>query len=69
MPYLLLKSGTNGREFEDFIPDLLDEVSQLVDFNYTIRLVQDGKYTSRNPDGSWNGMIHEVTRRVGTYIN
>jgi len=69
MPYLLLKSGTDGREFEGFIPDLLDEVSQLVDFNYTIRLVRDGKYGSRNPDGSWNGMIHEVTRRVGTYIN
>ena len=69
LPYLQLKSGTDDdgdglQEFEGFIADLLLAVSRHVGFNYTIRLVRDGRYGSRTADGTWNGMIGELLRRV-----
>jgi len=51
-------------EFVGFIPDLLEHLSRLVGFNYEIRLVSDGMYGTRMADGTWNGMIGELTRRV-----
>jgi len=52
------------REFEGFIPDLLETVSRRVNFNYIIEPVRDGKYGAKMLNGSWNGMIGELTRRV-----
>jgi len=51
-------------EFVGFIPDLLNRLSEMVDFDYEIRLVSDGKYGEITADGHWNGMIGELTRRV-----
>ena len=46
--------------FEGFCIDLLDEISKRVGFKYQIYLVPDGKFGSKNQDGSWNGMIKEL---------
>ena len=54
--------GADG--FVGFIPDLMRRLSDLVGFNYEIRLVRDGKYGSVMEDGNWNGMIGELVRRV-----
>ena len=56
--------GTDGGEFVGFIPDLLKRLSEIVGFRYEIRTVRDRKYGSVNADGTWNGMIGELTRRV-----
>jgi len=63
-PYLRLKSGTNSHAFEGFIPDLLQVLSRQYYINYTINLVPDGKYGTRDPNGIWNGMVGELTRGV-----
>jgi len=39
----------------------------MVGFNYEIRLVRDGKYGSRERNGTWNGMVGELTRQVCLY--
>jgi len=56
--------STDGDRFVGFIPDMLQRLSETVGFRYQIRLVSDGKYGSQRPDGTWNGMIGELTRGV-----
>jgi len=64
----MIRADGDGREsgdrFEGLIPDLMEQLSQRVGFNYEISLVRDGKYGSRIENGSWNGMIGELTRNV-----
>ena len=55
--------ATKGNsQFEGYAVDLIDELSQLLNFKYEIRLCKDGKYGAQGPDGSWNGMIGELLR-------
>ena len=56
--------SADGGEVVGFIPDLLTRLSEIVGFRYEITVVRDGRYGSMNPDGTWNGMIGELTRRV-----
>jgi len=56
--------STDGGGFVGFIPDLLEKLSERVGVSYNITVVRDGKFGTKNPDGSWNGMIGELTRRV-----
>ena len=61
-PFLL--RSKDGDNFVGFIPDMLQRLSERVGFSYEITLVSDGKYGSRGPDGTWNGMIGALTRGV-----
>jgi len=57
--------STQNDEFVGFIPDLLSRVSEFLAINYEIKLVSDGfLYGGRTEDGSYTGMIGELTRRV-----
>lgn len=51
------KSG--NEEFEGFAIDLVDELSRLLHFQYSIKLVKDAKHGSFL-NGKWNGMVGEV---------
>ncbi|XP_033742742.1 glutamate receptor 2-like isoform X2 [Pecten maximus] len=48
--------------FEGFAVDLIKEVAEMLQFDYEIYLVHDGKFGSKVEDGSeeWNGMIGEL---------
>ena len=37
-------------------------------FDYTIRLVADGQYGDQLEDGSWTGLVGDLTRRVRLII-
>ncbi|XP_070563524.1 glutamate receptor 3-like [Ptychodera flava] len=61
-PFLMMAEGNvagNGA-FKGYIPDLLQEVSRVVPFEYTLKLVDDSRYGSLGYDGEWNGMIGEL---------
>lgn len=45
--------------YEGFGVDVIYELSQLLGFNYTFRLQEDGIYGSL-VNGEWNGMIREI---------
>ena len=45
--------------YRGFCVDLLKKVAEIVGFNYTIRLVEDGTYGSFI-DGKWNGIVSEL---------
>ncbi|XP_055684018.1 glutamate receptor ionotropic, kainate 2 isoform X2 [Lutzomyia longipalpis] len=63
-PYGMLRESPNtltgNDRFEGFGIDLIQELSQMLGFNYTFNLQDDGVYGSIGPDGKWNGMIREL---------
>ena len=51
--------------FHGFCVDLLDEISKILQFNYTIKPVDDGKYGAPvGPKNEWNGMVRELIDKV-----
>ncbi|GAB0095910.1 Ionotropic glutamate receptor [Sergentomyia squamirostris] len=63
-PYGMLRQSSaklEGNErFEGFGIDLIHELSQMLGFNYTFNLQEDGVYGSIGANGKWNGMIREL---------
>lgn len=48
-------------QFEGYAIDLIHEISKLLGFNYTLKLVPDGRYGSYNQDTKeWDGMMGEL---------
>ncbi|KPM05200.1 glutamate receptor, ionotropic kainate 2-like protein 3 [Sarcoptes scabiei] len=54
------ENRTGNDRFEGYSVDLIKEISDLLEFKYTIKLVEDGVYGKRNERGEWNGMIREL---------
>ena len=55
--------------YEGYCADLAAEVSKRCQFDYILKLVDDGAYGSFDKDrGSWNGMVGELTTGVSTFI-
>lgn len=52
----------NGNDqFEGYAVDLIREIAKVLGFNYSLRLVPDGRYGSYNKDtGEWDGMVREL---------
>jgi len=51
--------------FQGYCVDLLDEISKILKFNYTIKPVDDGKYGAPvGPKNEWNGMVGELIDKV-----
>ena len=60
-----MTQADNGDEmFEGLSIDLLNKLSEKMGFCYTIRLVADGQYGGQLEDGSWTGLVGDLTRRV-----
>lgn len=54
-----------GKEnFIGFCADLAKKVAEIVEFDYDICIVKDGKYGEKLANETWNGMIGELTRDV-----
>jgi hypothetical protein len=60
MPFMTKERG----QYSGFCADLMEEIAKRCDIDYVFREVKDGKYGTKQPDGTWNGMIGELTRRV-----
>lgn len=44
--------------------DLLKQLAERARFDYEIVLPSDGFYGSKQPDGSWNGVVGDLVRGV-----
>jgi hypothetical protein len=68
-PYTMLRIAKKNetlignQRFRGYCIDLLEKVSKLVEFNYTIKLVEDDKFGSF-VDGKWNGIVSELLDKV-----
>ena len=68
-PYTMLKEKSETLQgndrYEGYNIDMMMEISKILGFNYTIRIVEDGAYGSRdNETDTWNGMIGELLSQV-----
>nr|QHN69189.1 ionotropic receptor 8 [Sirex nitobei] len=64
-PYCMRKDSseklTGNAQFEGYSVDLIHEISRILGFNYTFRLVPDGRYGSMNRETKeWDGMMKEL---------
>nr|CAD7453108.1 unnamed protein product [Timema tahoe] len=64
-PYCMLKDSseklTGNAQFEGYGIDLIHEISRILGFNYTFKLVPDGRYGSLNRETKeWDGMMKEL---------
>ncbi|XP_077937183.1 glutamate receptor ionotropic, kainate 5 isoform X2 [Gasterosteus aculeatus] len=67
-PYVMRKLnyqqlGGNER-YEGFCVDMLRELSHILRFSFTIKLVDDRVYGAPEPNGSWTGMVGELINRA-----
>ena len=50
--------------FHGYIIDLIDKVTRYLKINYTLCLAKDGIYGKKQENGTWTGVIGELTRGV-----
>uniref|UniRef100_T1IX33 Glutamate receptor n=1 Tax=Strigamia maritima TaxID=126957 RepID=T1IX33_STRMM len=70
-PYLMLRQPTNGEIYEGndrfygYCKDLADEISKNLNFNYTLKLVNDSRFGAPNNTSrkGWDGMVGELLRQ------
>ncbi|XP_017546912.1 glutamate receptor ionotropic, kainate 1 isoform X2 [Pygocentrus nattereri] len=67
-PYVMYKKSDKvlygNDRFEGYCLDLLKELSNILGFNYEVKLVSDGKYGAQNDRGEWNGMVRELIDHI-----
>ena len=52
---------TGNDRYEGYNLDMVESISQILGFNYTIRIVEDGNYGGYDSTtDTWNGMIGEL---------
>lgn len=57
-------------QFEGYAIDLIYEISKLLGFNYTLKLVPDGRYGSYSEETKeWDGMMGELLQQVRFKVN
>ena len=49
--------------YEGYCIDLLKRIAEIVKFNYTIKLVEDGLYGTK-VNGKWNGLVKDLIDKV-----
>ncbi|XP_045135924.1 glutamate receptor ionotropic, kainate 2-like isoform X4 [Portunus trituberculatus] len=64
-PYTMLRETseqmTGNHRYEGFCVDLIHEISEILGFNYTIKIADDGQHGKFDKKlGRWNGMIGEL---------
>jgi hypothetical protein len=68
-PYVMRKQLQDGEKlfgndrYKGYCVDLLEKISKIVGFNYTIKLVDDGLYGTI-VDGKWNGLVKDLIDKV-----
>ena len=55
-----------NERYEGYCVDLSQKLFEMLEMNYELRLVGDGKYGSRLLNGTWDGMVGELTSHVRT---
>ena len=58
------KPLTGNDRFEGYCADVAKQIADIVDFEYQIVPVKDGKYGGVDQNGTWNGMVGELIRGV-----
>ena len=63
------KPLTGNDRFEGYCADVAKQIADIVDFEYQIVPVKDGKYGGVDQNGTWNGMVGELIRGVSDKVS
>ncbi len=72
-PYVMKKEPVNNQtlvgndKYKGYCVDLLEKISKICGFNYTIKLVEDGLHGAF-VNGKWNGIVNELIEKVKIII-
>ena len=55
---------TGNDRYQGFCADLAALLAEKLEISYELRLVHDEKYGAEMENGSWNGMVGELIRKV-----
>jgi len=55
---------TGNERFEGYCADLAAKICEQLGIDYELRLVKDNKYGVKVSNGTWNGMVGELTKKV-----
>ena len=56
-----------NKRYKGYCVDLLEKISKICGFNYTIKLVDDGFYGAK-VNGKWNGLVNELIEKASYSI-
>ena len=48
------------KQYSGFCVDMLEKISKICNFTYSIRLVEDGLHGTQMKNGRWNGIVREL---------
>ncbi|KAI8500286.1 Glutamate receptor ionotropic, delta-1 [Branchiostoma belcheri] len=60
-PFVVKEASPTGYEWVGFCISLLEELSRILNFNYELYETPDGISGNELPDGTWSGVIGEIT--------
>ena len=69
-PYLMRRQLKDDVElfgnarYEGYCADLAAKICEWLGIDYELRLVKDTKYGEKMSNGTWNGMVGELTKKV-----
>ncbi|CAK1555436.1 unnamed protein product [Leptosia nina] len=61
-PFIIIDDQA-PKGFKGYCIDLIEEIRQIVKFDYEISLVPDGSYGKMDENGNWNGIIKELIEK------
>ncbi|KAK2715932.1 hypothetical protein QYM36_010489 [Artemia franciscana] len=72
VPFVMIRSDgnfTGNDRYEGFCIDVLKEIAEMVNFNFTIKEGHDGWYGIYNPESKkWNGLVLELIQKVFVHL-
>jgi len=57
-------SRGEDEQYRGYLVDLLQALAKHASFSYSLYAVHDGQRGSRQPDGTWNGLVGELIAGV-----
>jgi len=54
-----------NKRYEGYCADLAEKICEALGIEYELRLVEDGNFGEHLSNGTWNGMVGELTKKVG----
>ena len=64
-PFFFANTKEDGTVYyTGYCMDLLNELARTLHFTYEIYVVPDGRYGALTENGTWNGMVGELDRKV-----
>lgn len=60
--------GEGNTRYEGYCSELTQKLAEEMNFEFEFVFPEDGKYGAKEKNGSWNGMVGDLTRGVSKIL-